>query len=41
MGRIWVEARLVNPINGAELKTLALVDTGATYTVVPWSIYES
>jgi clan AA aspartic protease len=40
MGHIWVEARLINPINGAELKTRALVDTGATYTVVPWSIYE-
>ena len=39
-GRIWVEARLVNPINGAELKTQALVDIGATYTVVPWSVYE-
>jgi clan AA aspartic protease len=40
MSHIRVEARLVNPINGAELKTLALVDTGATYSVVPWSIYE-
>ena len=40
MGHIWVEARLVNPINGAELKTRALVDTEATYTVAPWSIYE-
>jgi clan AA aspartic protease len=40
MGHVWVEARLVNPINGAELKTGALVDTGATYTVIPWSIYE-
>jgi len=40
MGHVWVEARLVNPINGAELKTLALVDTGATHTVVPWSVYE-
>jgi predicted aspartyl protease len=40
MGHIWVEARLVNPISGVELKALALVDTGATYTVVPWSVYE-
>jgi len=40
MGHIWVEVRLVNPINGAELKTRALVDTEATYTVIPWSIYE-
>jgi len=40
MGHVWVEARLVNPISGVELKTLALVDTGATYTVVPWSVYE-
>jgi len=40
MGHVWVEARLVNPISGAELKTLALVDTGATYTVIPWSVYE-
>jgi clan AA aspartic protease len=40
MGHIWVEARLANPISGAELKTLALVDTGAIYTVIPWSVYE-
>jgi predicted aspartyl protease len=40
MGHIWVKARLVNPVNGAKLKTLALFATGATYTVVPWSIYE-
>jgi predicted aspartyl protease len=40
MGHIWVEVRLVNPINGAELKTRALVDTEAAYTVIPWSIYE-
>jgi predicted aspartyl protease len=40
MGHIWVEARLVNPISGVELKALALVDTGATYTVIPWSIHE-
>ena len=40
MGCVWVEARLVNPISGAELKTLALVDTETTYTVVPWSVYE-
>ena len=40
MGHIWVEARLVNPISGAGLKTLALVDAGATYTVIPWSIHE-
>jgi predicted aspartyl protease len=31
MGHVWVEARLVNPISGAELKALALVDTGATH----------
>jgi len=40
MGHIWIEARLVNPISGTELKALALVDTGATYTIVPWSVYE-
>ena len=40
MGHVWVEARLVNPVNGVELKTLALVDTRVTYTVIPWSIYE-
>jgi clan AA aspartic protease len=39
-GHVWVEARLVNPINGAELKTRALVDTEATYTVIPWSVHE-
>ena len=40
MGHVQVEVRLVNPINGAELKTLALVDTGATYTAIPLSVHE-
>jgi predicted aspartyl protease len=40
MGCVWVEARLVNSINSAELKTLVLVNTGATYTVVPCGVYE-
>ena len=40
MGHVWVDVRFVNPINGAELKTVALIDTGATYTVVPWWVHE-
>jgi len=32
MGYVWVEARLVNSINTAELKTLALVNMGTTYS---------
>lgn len=40
MGHVWVEAKLANPITGEEVKVTALVDKGATFTVVPWWVYE-
>lgn len=40
MGHILVDARILNPIKGTEFNTKALVDTGATFTVIPWEIYE-
>jgi len=40
MDHVWVESKLVNPITGGELRAMALVDTGATYTVVPWWVHE-
>jgi predicted aspartyl protease len=40
MDHVWVEAKLANPITGEEVKVTALVDTGATFTVIPWWVYE-
>ena len=40
MGHVWVDVRLVNPITGQEVRTTALVDTGATFTVVPQWVCE-
>ncbi|MFZ8794894.1 MAG: hypothetical protein ACO2O2_13575 [Acidilobaceae archaeon] len=40
MGHVRVEAKLANPITGEEIKVTALVDTGATFTVIPWRVYE-
>jgi len=40
VGRVWVDVRLANPITGQEVRVTALVDTGATFTVVPWWVYE-
>lgn len=40
MGHVWMKVKVVNPLSGAEVEEEALVDTGATYTVVPWRIYE-
>jgi predicted aspartyl protease len=40
MGHVRVEAKLANPITGEEVKVTALVDTGATFTVIPWWVYE-
>jgi hypothetical protein len=39
MGYVWVEARLVNSINTAELKTLASL-IWEPHTVVLWGVYE-
>jgi len=40
MGHVWVKAKVINPLSGAEVEEEALVDTGATYTVIPWKTYE-
>ena len=38
MSHIWVDAKLVNPLTGQDVKVSALIDTGATFTAVPWDI---
>jgi clan AA aspartic protease len=38
MDHIWVDAKLVNPLTGQDEKVSALIDTGATFTVVPYEI---
>jgi len=40
MGHVWVKAKVTNPLTGANIEEEALVDTGATYTVIPWRTYE-
>jgi len=40
LGHVWVKAKLTNPLSGAETEEEALVDTGATYTVIPSETYE-
>jgi len=40
MGHVWVKAKVTNPLNGVEVEDEALVDTGSTYTVIPWKTNE-
>jgi len=40
MGHVWVKAKVTNPLSGVNAEEEALVDTGATYTVIPWRTYE-
>ena len=40
MGHVWVKAKVTNPLTGANIEEETLVDTGATYTVIPWRTYE-
>lgn len=40
MGHVWVKTRVINPVTEAEAEKEALVDTGATFTVIPHSLYE-
>ncbi len=35
MGHIWVDVKFSNPKTGDEVETKALIDTSATYTVIP------
>ena len=38
MGHIWVDAKLVNPLTDRDEKVSALIDTGTTFTVVPYDL---
>jgi len=40
VGCVWVDVGIVNPITGQRVNVKALVDTGATFTVVPWWVHE-
>jgi len=40
VGHVWVKAKVINPLSGVNVEEEALVDTGATYTVMPWGTYE-
>jgi clan AA aspartic protease len=40
VGHVWVEAVIRNPFTGKSVSIKALVDTGATDTVIPRSIAE-
>jgi aspartyl protease family protein len=40
VGHVWVEALIGNPITGRSVRVRSLVDTGATYTVIPRRVFE-
>jgi predicted aspartyl protease len=40
VGYVWVDAVIKNPFTGRGISVKALVDTGATLTVVPRKIVE-
>ncbi|MFP3237253.1 MAG: aspartyl protease family protein [Vulcanisaeta sp.] len=40
MRRAWINAKFINPNTNKEIEIKALVDTGATFTVIPGHIYE-
>jgi len=40
VGHVWVEATISNPFTGRSVAFKALVDIGATYTVIPRRIFE-
>ena len=40
MGHVLVEALIGNPITGKSVRVRSLVDTGATYTVIPRRVFE-
>jgi|BEDMetMinimDraft_1075159.scaffolds.fasta_scaffold01499_5 Predicted aspartyl protease len=40
MGHVWVDAKLINAVTAQEVKVTALVDTGATFTVIPLWVHE-
>jgi clan AA aspartic protease len=40
VGYVWVDAVIRNPITNRSASVKALVDTGATYTVIPRKIFD-
>ena len=40
MGHVWVKALIGNPITGRSVRVRSLVDSGATYTVIPRRVFE-
>jgi len=40
VGRVWVDVVIGNPFTGRSVSTRALVDTGATYSVIPRRVFE-
>jgi aspartyl protease family protein len=40
VGRVWVDAVIGNPFTGRSVSARALVDTGATYSVIPRRVFE-
>lgn len=36
MDHVWADVKLINVVTGQEIKVTALIDTGATFTVLPW-----
>lgn len=40
MGHVWVDAKIINAVTAQEVKVTALVDTGATFTIIPLWVHE-
>ena len=40
MGRVWVDVVIGNLFTGRSVSARALVDTGATYSVIPRRVFE-
>jgi aspartyl protease family protein len=40
VGHVWVDAVIGNPFTGRSVSARALVDTGATYSVIPRRVFE-
>jgi aspartyl protease family protein len=40
VGHVWVDAVIGNPFTGISVSARALIDTGATYSVIPRRVFE-
>lgn len=40
MDYVWIDAKIINPITDYEIKVKALIDSGTTFTIIPWEIHE-